>query len=175
MFPRNRRIYVKLFKYLCFFSTILFLLNYFGVFLHLFEVKFEQFEYELNGDISALCFKLRRGEKPDIEPINDAVYTYRHNNENKCKDELQKGLVPHLMIIVKSKNEHFDRRNAIRSSWGFEKRFSDVIIRTIFSLGIDHQTYEEERPSEIQKLVDLESEKYKDIIQVRRLLESTNA
>ena len=73
--------------------------------------------------------------------------------------------MPHLLIIVKSKNEHFERRNAIRNSWGFEKRFSDVLIRTVFSLGIDRDTHDG-RPSEIQKLVDLEAERYQDIIQV---------
>ncbi|XP_070491772.1 beta-1,3-galactosyltransferase brn [Chironomus tepperi] len=164
MFPRNRRLYVKLLKFTCLFLTILFLLDFFGVFLHIFEVKFEKFEYELNGNINAICYKVRKGEKPDVEPINNAVYTYRHNNENKCKDELQKGLVPHLLIIVKSRNDHFERRNAIRNSWGFEKRFSDVIIRTVFSLGIDQQTHNDQL-SEIQKLVDIESERYKDIIQ----------
>lgn len=166
MFPRNRRLYLKLFRYCCLLVTILFLLNYFGVFRHLFEVKFdENFKYPFDGDISALCYQIRRGQKPDVEPINNPIFPYRHNNENKCKDELQKGLMPHLLIIVKSKNDHFERRNAIRNSWGFEKRFSDVLIRTVFSLGIDKDT-SEGKPSEIQKLVDIESGRYRDIIQV---------
>ena len=165
MFPRNRRLYVKLLKFTCLLLTILFLLDFFGVFIRIFEVKFDKFEYELNGNINAICYKVRKGEKPDVEPINNPVHSYRHNNENKCKDELQKGLLPHLLIIVKSRNDHFERRNAIRNSWGFEKRFSDVIIRTVFSLGIDRQTHDNQL-SETQKLVDIESDRYKDIIQV---------
>lgn len=90
----------------------------------------------------------------------------RNNNEGKCKDEFgQIPLNPHLLIVVKSKIDHFDRRNAIRNSWGFERRFSDVLIRTVFSLGIDKETHDGER-SETQKLVDIEAERYRDIIQV---------
>lgn len=69
------------------------------------------------------------------------------------------------MIVVKSKVDHFERRNAIRNSWGYERRFSDVLIRTVFSLGIDKETHDG-RPSEAQKLVDLEADRYQDIIQV---------
>lgn len=168
MFPRNRRLYVKLFRYSCLFLVTLFLLNYFGIFIHVFETKFDKklFDYPYNGDVPALCYQIRRGQKPDVEPINNPIFPYRHNNENKCKDELQKGLMPHLLIIVKSKNDHFERRNAIRNSWGFEKRFSDVLIRTVFSLGIDKNTHDGKQ-SEIQKLVDIEADRYRDIIQVR--------
>lgn len=89
----------------------------------------------------------------------------RNNNDRKCKDEFgQIPLNPHLMIVVKSKISNFDRRNAIRNSWGFERRFSDVLIRTVFSLGIDEETHDGGR-SETQKLVDMEAERYRDIIQ----------
>jgi Galactosyltransferase len=77
----------------------------------------------------------------------------------------QSPLLPKLMIVVKSKIDNFDKRNAIRNSWGFEKRFSDVVIRTVFSLGIDKETYDG-RDSAVQKLVDLEAQKYNDVIQV---------
>lgn len=66
---------------------------------------------------------------------------------------------------VKSKNSNFERRTAIRNSWGYEKRFSDVIIRTVFTLGVDRETLTTERPTDIQKLVDLEAERFQDIIQ----------
>lgn len=76
----------------------------------------------------------------------------------------QSALVPQLLIVVKSKINHFERRIAIRNSWGFEKRFSDVLIRTVFSLGIDKETHDG-HPSNVQKDVDEESSKYNDIIQ----------
>jgi hypothetical protein len=165
MFPRNRRLYVKLFRFSCCLVLVLFLLNYFGLFLHAFEKSFDkEFKYPFDGDVLGNCYQIRKGLQPDIQPINNQSYSYRHNNENKCKDELQNDLMPHLLIIVKSKNDHFERRNAIRNSWGYEKRFSDVLIKTVFSLGIDKATHGG-KLSDIQKLVDLEAEKYQDIIQ----------
>lgn len=80
-------------------------------------------------------------------------------------DEFGKSpLNPHLLIVVKSKIDNFERRTAIRNSWGFEKRFSDVLIRTVFSLGIDQKTHDGE-PSALQKLVDVEADRFGDIVQ----------
>lgn len=167
MFPRNRLFVKLLIRYGCSFIFICFLVNYFGVLTHFFEEDFSNnFHYPFDGDVLSQCYLLRHGQKPEIEPINNQTYSYRHNNERKCKDEFgQSPLNPHLMIVVKSRNDHFDRRNAIRNSWGFERRFSDVLIRTVFSLGIDKESLNG-RPSEIQKLVDIEAERYQDIIQV---------
>lgn len=166
MFPRNR-IILKLIRYLLVLVVALFILDFFGLFVHLYEEKFDErnFSYPFNGDIGSQCYEIRRNRVPAIEPINNQTFTYRNNNPNKCKDELRNELTPHLLIIVKSKNSNFKRRTAIRNSWGYEKRFSDVIIRTIFTLGIDKETNDYERPSEIQKLVDLEASNFNDIIQ----------
>ncbi|CRK98619.1 CLUMA_CG012165, isoform A [Clunio marinus] len=132
---------------------------------HLYEESFDNFQYPYDGDIRNQCFLLRHGNKPEVDPINNQTFSYRHNNERKCKDEFgQSPLNPHLVIIVKSKLDNFEKRNAIRNSWGFERRFSDVLIKTVFSLGIDRETHDG-LPSETQKLVDLEAEKYQDIIQ----------
>jgi beta-1,3-galactosyltransferase / beta-1,3-N-acetylglucosaminyltransferase len=133
--------------------------------LHFFEEKYENnFKYPYEGNTRGLCYQIRRGQQPDVPPINNLTFGYRNNNPNKCKDE-NRNITPHLLIIVKSLNSNFERRNAIRNSWGYEKRFSDVIIRTIFTLGIDKDTHDRERPTDIQKLIDLESEKNQDIIQ----------
>ena len=163
------RLHIKLLiRYGCSFLVISFAFNYFGVLTHLFEEKFkDNFHYPYDGDVLSQCYLLRHGQKPEVEPINNQTFSYRHNNDRKCKDEFgQSPLNPHLMIVVKSKIDHFDRRNAIRNSWGFERRFADVMIRTVFSLGIDKETHDGKR-SEIQKLVDLEAERYQDIVQVR--------
>ena len=167
MFPRNRLFVKLIIRYGCSFLVLSFIFNYFGVLTHLFEEKFkDNFHYPYDGDVLSQCYLLRHGQKPEVEPINNQTFSYRHNNDRKCKDEFgQSPLNPHLMIVVKSKIDHFDRRNAIRNSWGFERRFADVMIRTVFSLGIDKETHDGKR-SEIQKLVDLEAERYQDIVQV---------
>lgn len=159
--PRKCRL-----KYGVYFIIAIFTLDFFGLFLHLYEDDFKkEFKYPYDGDVLAFTYQLRHGQKPDVDPINVYNYTLLNNNEFKCKDESQQHnpLNPHLIIVVKSAMHHFQRRNAIRNSWGFERRFSDILIRTVFSLGAD------ERPggkrSEVQKLIDLEAEKYQDVIQ----------
>lgn len=103
MFPRNR-LFIKLFRYSCVIVTLLFLLEYFGFFVHPFEDdfinKFKHSDIFYDGDIRGLCSQLRKGQKPDVAPINNLTYSYRNNNPNKCKDELKNGLTPHLLIIV---------------------------------------------------------------------------
>lgn len=173
MFPRNRLFVKLLIRYGCSFLVLCFIFNYFGVLTHLFEEKFsDNFHYPYDGDVLSQCYLLRHGQKPEVEPINNQTYSYRHNNDRKCKDEFgQSPLNPHLMIVVKSKINNFERRNAIRNSWGFERRFADVMIRTVFSLGIDKDTHDGKR-SETQKLVDLEAERYQDIVQVRNFIQA---
>lgn len=167
MFLRHR-LYNKLLRLGCVVILICFASSYFGLVTHMLEESFEKsFQYPYIGNVCEMCYSLRHNKKPDVEPINNQTFPYRHNNERKCKDEFgHSNLTPHLMIVVKSKINHFDRRNAIRNSWGFERRFSDVLIRTVFSLGIDKDTHDG-RPTDVQKLVDLEAGRYQDIIQVR--------
>jgi beta-1,3-galactosyltransferase / beta-1,3-N-acetylglucosaminyltransferase len=166
MFPRNRLFVKLLIRYGSLFVFVCFIFNYFGVMTHFFEESYsEKFSYPYDGDVLSQCFSIRHGNTPSIPPINNRTFSYRHNNDRKCKDEFgQSPLTPQLMIIVKSKIDHFEHRNAIRNSWGFERRFSDVLIRTVFSLGIDSETHGE-KESALQKLVDLEAERYNDIIQ----------
>lgn len=166
MFPRNRLFVKLLIRYGCLLVFVCFIFNYFGVLTHLFEENFDKnFHYPFDGDVLSQCYLIRHGQKPEVEPINNQTYSYRHNNDQKCKDEFGTPLNPQLIIVVKSKIDHFDKRNAIRNSWGYERRFSDVLIRTVFSLGIDRETHNGLH-SENQKLVDLEAERYQDIIQV---------
>lgn len=166
MFPRNR-LFVKFFIRGSFALVFTYLfVNYFGLFTHLLEKSFkESFHYPFDGDVLSQCYLLRHGQQPEVAPINNQTFAYRRNNEKKCMDEFGKSpLNPHLLIIVKSKIDNFERRTAIRNSWGFEKRFSDVLIRTVFSLGIDQKTHDGES-SELQRLVDIEADRYNDIVQ----------
>ena len=160
MFPRNRLFVKLLIRYGCSFIFICFIFNYFGLLSHFFEEPFnDKFTYPYDGDILSLCYSVRHNIKPEIEPLNNQTFPYIHNNDRKCKDEFENPLTPQLMIVVKSRVDHFERRNAIRNSWGFERRFSDVLVRTVFSLGVGNAP-------EVQKLVDLEAGRYNDIIQV---------
>lgn len=139
----------------------LYLLQFFGAFTHFFEKDFEStFDYPLNGDILSDVYQLRHGQQPARPPINRYNYTYITDCEHKCKED-DRLIAPRLVFVVKSAIEHFDRRATIRKTWGYERRFSDVKIRTVFVLGRS-RVHPNRR---LQSLVDLESSTYRDIVQ----------
>lgn len=69
---------------------------------------------------------------------------------------------PRLLFVVKSARQHFERRRVIRETWGNERRFPHVTIRTVFLLGAAP-------PGEVdmnsQRLIDEEYATYNDIIE----------
>ncbi|EAT48595.1 AAEL000383-PA [Aedes aegypti] len=140
-------------KYVASLILVLLVLEYFGAFTHMFEADFEKtFAYPMEGDIL-------HGQRPAVEPINGYNFSYITDCQHKCKED-DRMIAPRLVFVVKSAMENFDRRVAIRKSWGWEKRFSDVKIRTVFVLG---------RPAtanrRLQSLIDLEYSNYRDIVQ----------
>lgn len=156
------RICVK-FKLKYIFAAVcsLYLLQFFGAFTHFFEKDFEStFDYPLNGDILSDVYQLRHGQQPARQPINRYNYSYITDCDHKCKED-ERLIAPRLVFIVKSAMDNFDRRSAIRKTWGYERRFSDVKIRTVFMLGRS-RTVPNRR---LQSLVDLEYSTYRDIIQ----------
>ncbi|CAB3378104.1 Hypothetical predicted protein [Cloeon dipterum] len=120
---------------------LVYTLYFYGVFTHLMERNYyTEFSYPLDEDITVYIDQLR----------NDA--------HDKClaggtSTELR------LVYIVKSSMDHFERREAIRQTWGFEGRFSDVPIKRVFVLGM--------RPNDphLQARVAEESKKFGDIVQ----------
>lgn len=127
----------------------------FGVFTHLFEKDFNtQFSYPYEGDIHLYVQQLRNNRTPDVSPINRYNYEYLKNPQNKCGNAQEIKLV----YLVKSEMSHFEQRSAIRVTWGFEQRFSDVQIRRVFLLGkgLDEN---------LQNKINQESVKYGDIVQ----------
>lgn len=150
IFSKKRRLIL-----LC--GTLGFLL-YMGVFTHLFEDDFySTFSYPLDEEISEFVSELREGRKLTHEPINGYNFSYIHNCKYKCANE--DGPL-RVVYIVKSALTNFQNRISIRNSWGFEKRFSDVAIRTVFVLGVDNSDLS------LQEKINLESKQYGDILQV---------
>ncbi|XP_077297727.1 beta-1,3-galactosyltransferase brn-like isoform X2 [Arctopsyche grandis] len=146
-------------KYILSIIIVFGIVNYFGIMLHFFEKDFfESFDYPLNEDITPYIDQLKNNDRPSVQPINSYNYTFSKTAAGKCKD------LPsvRLVIIVKSAMDHFARRSAIRNSFGFERRFSDVLIRTVFLLG----SLRSKHPNSLQKDIDKESERYNDIVQI---------
>ena len=156
MFVRHR---VSVIKFGSFLSFTCFVLFYLGLWARLFEKRFDNFSYPFEGNISHQCHLIRHNLKPEVEPINNQTFTLRNDDKNKCSGEI------FLLIIVKSKIDHFTRREAIRNSWGINGELNGVQTRTIFTLGIDKNTHDGRESSE-QELVDFESKKFNDLVQV---------
>nr|XP_023026434.1 beta-1,3-galactosyltransferase brn [Leptinotarsa decemlineata] len=126
-----------------------------GVFHHLFERDFyDDFHYPYDGDIEPFVEKLKNNVTPEVAPINS--YQFKFNKP--CLQKCSKVQNLRLVYIVKSSPDHLDRRNAIRSTWGYEHRFSDVEIRTVFLVGTGFSNH-------LQESLDKESHKYDDIVQ----------
>ena len=148
---------VKL-KYVCVCIALIVLLDFLGAFTHFLEVTYDSnFVYPYEGDVHEFVNALRHNQQPTVNPINEYNYTYVLNNKEKCVDAAYSNF--RVVYIVKSAIENFERRSAIRNSWGFEKRFFDVPSKTVFMLGLHPND------DELQAKVKVEAAKYKDIIQ----------
>ncbi|XP_066586320.1 beta-1,3-galactosyltransferase brn [Prorops nasuta] len=145
-------------KYVCVTIITLLILDFFGAFTHVFEVSYkDNFAYPYEGQVHLLTEALKHKRKPAIPPINEYNYTFLLNNAERCSES---GINNYRVIyLIKSALDHFDRRLAIRNSWGFEKRFFDVPSKTFFILGISVNN------EELEAKIKVESSKYKDIIQ----------
>lgn len=130
-------------------------LNYMGVFTHAYEKDYyTEFSYPLDVDLQPLVKQHIDGKVPTTEPINLFNYSYLKSCENKCS----KNSNPVIVFVVKSALPHFNRRQAIRQTWGNQNRFSDVPMRRVFLLGTGFDP-------DIQRLIDQESALHGDIVQ----------
>lgn len=104
-----------------------------------------------------------RGE--DVRLVN---YPYLINHPSKCGDSTGKGKSWNdvlLLLFVKSSPENFERRQAIRDTWGNESfAWSELgaNVRVVFALGVHHDVKER---SAVQQALLREDQAYGDLIQ----------
>lgn len=157
MFPRSN-LYSKL-KFVVIVLLIIFLIDYFGILTHMFELDYYRlFNYPLEGDILQYSHRIKFHQEVEVKPINFYNFTFLEKCTHKCVEDGGSPITPKVMFIVKSGMPNFERRMAIRQSWGYEQRFTDVIIRTVFMLGVSNN-------QELQKHIKTESMQYRDIVQ----------
>lgn len=120
---------------------IIVLLYIFGIFTRLLELDYERnFTYPIHStNFRYLIEAMKSGLKSleFIKPLNNFTFVYEHNPDWKCKTT--KSFPPDpitLLIVVKSAVCNYHFRSAIRNTWGYESRFADVNIRTVFVLGL---------------------------------------
>lgn len=113
------------------------------------------------GDVSPYAEKMKNGERPSVKPVYNHDYTFYKTPNSKCLSQDASHYENlRVLYLVKSALPHFKQRNAIRKTWGFETRFSDVPIRTVFLLGSDPGDDES-----LQTRVEEEDRKFNDIVQ----------
>lgn len=144
--------------------AIVFLLDLLGVFTHFFELDYETyFHYPMEGDDILKYAQARRYKHSHLEdasdvevpnPINFYNYTFLH--QRKC--DVVDAERPQLTLLIKSALGNVQRREAIRRTWGYEKRFSDVLIRRVFLLGASTS-------ATLMDIADKEAKTYGDIVQ----------
>lgn len=132
-------------------GSALIIMTFMGVFTQLIEKDFStDFHYPVEGDIQASILQIKAEENPQIKPINTFNFSYIKPCTNKCSTIQD----PVVLIVIKSAMSHFERRHAIRETWGREE---DGIL-TVFLLGVGSN-------AEVQRRIDEESELYNDIVQ----------
>ncbi|XP_068088476.1 N-acetyllactosaminide beta-1,3-N-acetylglucosaminyltransferase 2 [Hyperolius riggenbachi] len=96
------------------------------------------------------------------ERFKDFLFYLRCKNSSlvldqpdKCKDK------PFLLLAIKSLTPQFDRRQAIRESWGKEIKVNNMTVVRVFLLG---QTPPEDHHPDLSPLIKHESDLYKDIL-----------
>ncbi|XP_060640587.1 N-acetyllactosaminide beta-1,3-N-acetylglucosaminyltransferase 2 [Anolis sagrei] len=82
-------------------------------------------------------------------------YSLLMDQPNKCKHK------PFLLLAIKSLIPHFDRRQAIRESWGKEMKSGDMTVVRVFLLGL---TPPEDHYPDLSDMLKFESETHQDIL-----------
>lgn len=113
----------------------------FGVFTHLLELDYEtSFTYPLHSPNFRYLIETVKSNlhSSELTPLNNFTFAYNYSPAEKCSTVSKESFPPNpltLLIVVKSAACNYQLRAAIRQTWGYEKRFADVNIRTVFVLG----------------------------------------
>lgn len=143
------------------FGVTLAVVYFSGLTLYLQEHDYHtEFSYPLQVNVLKLVSQLRSNRKPDVEPKYQHNIPYIMDSRGKCLNELGRPITVRLLYLIKSKYDHFANRQAIRVTWGRENRFSDVIIKRLFLLGVPPA-----KDLHLQKQINEEETKFHDIIQ----------
>lgn len=139
----------------------LLLCDYFGVIKYFQQTSYDRdFTYPYSGEVGSLVDQLKAGDTPKTSPIYGHDYFLFHESNSRCLSPDQSHYEQlRLLYLVKSAAGNKQRRQAIRQTWGFETRFSDVPIRTVFLLGhVPHDV-------RLQASIEAEQREHGDIVQ----------
>ncbi|XP_017655133.1 UDP-GlcNAc:betaGal beta-1,3-N-acetylglucosaminyltransferase 9 [Nannospalax galili] len=88
------------------------------------------------------------------------------NQPHKCRSDGARGGQPDLLIAVKSVASDFERREAVRQTWGAEGRKQGALVRRVFLLGVPRGAGPDEAGTQThwRALLAAESRAYADIL-----------
>lgn len=88
------------------------------------------------------------------------------NQPRKCRRDGGSGGPPDLLIAVKSVAADFERREAVRQTWGAEGRVQGALVRRVFLLGVPRGTGSGRAGTQThwRALLEAESRAYADIL-----------
>lgn len=148
-------------KYIILSILIVAIVDHFGIVTHLFEVDYKHFAYPLEVPMEDILVAMKTGSEPPHQQLNTYAHSYIIRNEKKCQDvdtrEYEKVVI---LYIIKSALNHQKRRDVIRKSWGWEQRFSDVVIKRIFVVGVSKDD------NQVQRKIYAEQAQNNDMVQV---------
>lgn len=135
--------------------------DYCGVIKYVKQQSYDtDFSYPYDGDVAKMVDFMKAGKQAPVPPEFSHSYYIRKNPNQKCLSEDGSHYEQlRLVYLVKSAVANSANRDAIRKTWGFEKRFSDVPIRTVFLLG------QPVSDVKLQAAVEAESRQHNDIVQ----------
>ncbi len=106
------------------------------------EMDRQMREYPLSVNLSDVVDRILNGESPQVKPVhNTTKYSYVINPIHTCRYSTVtdgQGSSIFLLLLVKSKFNHFKNRDAIRSTWGNESLvmgLASTRVKTVFLLG----------------------------------------
>ncbi|XP_051900232.1 N-acetyllactosaminide beta-1,3-N-acetylglucosaminyltransferase 2-like [Pristis pectinata] len=91
-----------------------------------------------------------------VRYINCRDHLQKINHSDKCSDGV------FLLLAVKSTAANFERRQAIRETWGKELTLEDIRVRTVFLVG---SAFNLGQGPDLQRLLNSEDHLYGDILQ----------
>lgn len=172
--------------------VFMFVIHYTGVFLYLFQCDLEDYSYPHMVNRPNLTkyvnfYHQRFDNFSNLEQIKKEANQlfeaktlkksfderFIIENQNKCLDKNGRFEEIRLLILIKSALPNRKQRDILRKTWADEKRFSDVKIRTLFSVGSCEEVSSEslakldikQTLKNCQDLVDEENELNNDLIQ----------
>ncbi len=106
------------------------------------EMDRQMREYPLSVNLSDVVDRILNGESPQVKPVHNTTrYAYTINPVHTCRNSTvtdgQESSI-FLLVLVKSKFNHFQNRDVIRRTWGNESLamgLAKTRLKTVFLLG----------------------------------------